>query len=101
MQNIERLTDMENVDLSCPTTAKKQELIRAVFDNALSYQDHIYRTPYLIPELAHNELIMRERRLLFIEKERRNRAVPPSGGGKGTPIEHLTRLLQLIHPIKH
>jgi len=84
VKNIGLLIDMESVYLSCPTTAKKQELIRTVFDNSLWYEDQVYRTPYLIPELAHNELIMKERRLLFIEKERGNRAVPPSGGGEGT-----------------
>jgi site-specific DNA recombinase len=89
VKNIGLLTDMENVYLSCPTTAKKQELVRVVFDNALWYEDRVYRTPYLIPELAHNELVMRGKRLLFIEKERGNRAVPSSGGGEGirTPVQ--------------
>ena len=31
LKNIDWLTDMKNVYLSCPTTAKKQELIRTVF----------------------------------------------------------------------
>ena len=63
---------------------QKQEMIRAVFDNSLYYQDKVYRTPYLIPELSHNELIMREKNLLYIEKKRDFLAKIPSGGGEGT-----------------
>jgi site-specific DNA recombinase len=83
MENISWLTDMSNVYKSCRTTLQKQELIRLVFDNSLYFEDHIYRTPYLIPELAHNELKMREKNLLYIEKKRENRMILSSGGGEG------------------
>ncbi|HEY4060944.1 MAG TPA: hypothetical protein VGM30_03550 [Puia sp.] len=83
VKNIGWLTDMEKVYLSCPTTAKKQELIRTVFDNSLWYEDRIYRTPYLIPELSHNELIMKEKGLLVINKKGENLTTLPSGGGEG------------------
>jgi site-specific DNA recombinase len=89
VENIWRLTDMENVYLSCPTTAKKQELIRLVFDNSLYYQDRIYRTPYLIPELAHNALIMKEKHLLILNKKGDSLSKIPSSGAEGsrTPVQ--------------
>jgi hypothetical protein len=89
VENIAWLTDMRNVYQSCQTTLQKQELIRTVFDNSLYFEDHIYRTPYLIPELAHNELKMREKTLLYIEKKRENRMILSSGGGEGirTPVQ--------------
>ena len=53
-------------------TPLKQELIRTVFDNSLYYENKVYGTPYLIPELSHNELIMREKNLLYIKKRRKS-----------------------------
>jgi len=89
VKNIERLTDIENVYACCTTIAKKQELIRTVFDNSLYYQDRIYRTPYLIPELAHNALIMKEKRLLIINKKGDSLSKIPLSGGEGsrTPVQ--------------
>jgi len=60
-----------------------------VFDDSLYYEYKVYRTPYLIPELSHNELIMREKNLLYIKKKRGNLAISPSGGGEGnrTPVQ--------------
>jgi hypothetical protein len=71
-----------------------------VFDNSLYFEDQIYRTPYLIPELAHNELKMREKNLLYIKK-RENCMIPSSGGGEGITIEHLTSFFQLLKTLKH
>ena len=67
---------------------KKQELLRTVFDNSLYYEDRIYRTPYLISELAHNELKMKEKGLLIINKKGKNREILPLSGGEGirTPV---------------
>jgi hypothetical protein len=60
-----------------------------VFEHGLYYQDHILRTPYVIPELAHNELILKEKDLLIIEKKRDFREKIPLGGGEGirTPVQ--------------
>ena len=38
-----------------PVTWALREIAIAYYDNK------VYRTPYLIPELSHNELIMREK----------------------------------------
>lgn len=45
--------------------------------------------PYLIPELAHNELKMKEKGLLTIIKKGDSRQRIPSGGGEGnrTPVQ--------------
>lgn len=88
LQTIDYLTDMRHVFETCNAT-QKQELVRTVFDNSLYYENKVYRTPYLIPELGHNELIMREKSLLIWEKKRGNLAISPSGGAEGsrTPVQ--------------
>lgn len=60
LHTIDWLTDMRNIFDTCKAT-QKHELVRTVFDNSLYYENKVYRTPYLIPELGHNELIMREK----------------------------------------
>jgi hypothetical protein len=62
------LTDMHHIFDTCKAT-QKQELVRTVFDNSLYYENKVYRTPYLIPEFGHNELIMREKNLRIWEKK--------------------------------
>jgi hypothetical protein len=68
LQTIDFLTDMRQVFETCNAT-QKQELVRTVFDNSLYYENKVYRTPYLIPEFGHNELIMREKNLLIWDKK--------------------------------
>jgi hypothetical protein len=46
----------------------KHRFIREVFDNSLSYAGRVYRTPYLHNLFRHNELILRDKRLLFVEQ---------------------------------
>lgn len=89
---------MRNVYQSCKTTLQQQELIRLVFDNPLYFEDHIYRTPYLIPELAHNELKMKEKGCLIKKGDSCQRI--PSGGGGESPIEHVVSLLTLLNGLK-
>lgn len=81
-QNLERLSDLKYVYTKASTT-EKQELIRLGFDNNLYYKNGIYRTPTMIDELAHNELIMKEEGLLIYERERGNHVVPPLSGERG------------------
>lgn len=76
VKNIGLLTDMESVYISAQKTSQKQELVRLVFDNSLWYEDRVYRTPYIIPEFAHNELIMRERRLFSGKRKGEPRGSP-------------------------
>ena len=87
-ETISELTDMKALYLQAKTSGK-QDLIQTVFYNSLYYENKIYRTPYIIPELGHNELIMREKRLLDIIKKGENFSIPPSGGGEGnrTPVQ--------------
>lgn len=47
-----------------------QELLRKVFDQNLYYKEGTYRTPILIKALAHNELQLRKKGLLFWERKR-------------------------------
>lgn len=65
------------------TTIEKQYFIRKVFDNQLYYKDTIYRTPYMIEAFTHNNLILREKKLLIYEKKRDNCKIIPSGGAGG------------------
>jgi site-specific DNA recombinase len=46
----------------------RHRFIRAVFDNALSYAEGVYRTPFLHSLFRHNELILKDKRLLFVEQ---------------------------------
>ena len=46
----------------------KHRFVRAAFDNSLSYYDGVYRTPFLHSLFRHNELVMRQKRLLFVEQ---------------------------------
>jgi len=50
------------------TLIHKHRFIRAVFDNSLSYRDGAYRTPFLHTLFRYNELILNEKRLLFVEQ---------------------------------
>lgn len=46
----------------------KRTFIRQVFNSQLSYVEGIYRTPYLLPLLSHNTLILKQKRLLVVEQ---------------------------------
>jgi site-specific DNA recombinase len=52
------------------STLEKQELVKMVFDSKLYYQDKVYRTPYIIPILNHNTLILKEKQLLVLDEKR-------------------------------
>jgi DNA invertase Pin-like site-specific DNA recombinase len=59
--NLEKLTDMQQVYNSC-STLQKQELIRKVFDNKLYYQNGVCRTPCIMKIFSHNLLILKKSR---------------------------------------
>lgn len=65
--NIESLTDMQHVYNTASTT-DKQELIKQVFDKSLYYKTGIYRTAFLMPVFCHNELILKQKQLLIIDR---------------------------------
>ena len=89
MENIGWLIDMRNIYQLCKTAPAKRELIRTVFDFSFYYKNRVHRTPYFIPKLAHNELIMKEKGLLIINKKGDFLTKIPSGGGEGsrTPVQ--------------
>lgn len=64
---LELLTNLRNLYEELPLD-KKQILLNGVFDRGLVYEKGAYRTPRLHPALSHNELIMNEKGLLFVEQ---------------------------------
>lgn len=87
-ENLGKLSDLQAI-FKMANTPQKHELIRKGFDDRLYYQDNVYRTPYIIPELAHNELILKDKGLLIIDKKGGNFAISPLSGGEGsrTPVQ--------------
>ena len=55
-----------------------------MFDCSLYYKEGVNRTPYLMPTFSHNELILKEKKLLIIDEKRGNLSVFPSGGAAGS-----------------
>lgn len=82
-KELHQLEDM-NYLYEKASTVQKQQLIRLVFDCSLYYKEGVYRTPYLMPTFSHNALILREKRLLFIDEKGGNLSVSPSGGAAGS-----------------
>jgi site-specific DNA recombinase len=69
-------------------TLEKREFIRQVFDTNLYYENGVYRTPYMLPIFSHNQLIMKEKGLLILEKKGDFQTKIPLGAPEGirTPI---------------
>lgn len=98
-KNLDLLSDMEFIYQNASTT-EKQALIRMVFDNRLYYKNKIYRTPYIMEIFRHNELILKQKRLLEIDEKKGFLDKIPSSGAAGNIIEPLTQLLSLVQSIK-
>jgi hypothetical protein len=47
-----------------------QNLLNIVFDRKLYYLSNIYRTGFLLPIFAHNTLIFRQKKLLFLDEKK-------------------------------
>jgi hypothetical protein len=95
---IEKLTDLNYLYEKASTT-NKQQLIKLVFDSQLYYLEGVYRTPYIIPSISHNHLILREKQLLLIDEKALKTGQLPSSGAGGSSIELLIPLLELIKSI--
>jgi site-specific DNA recombinase len=54
------------------TVFQKHSILREVFKGGLTYVGDTFRTPFLHPALAHNELIIKEKGLLFAEQPYQN-----------------------------
>ena len=54
------------------TIFQKHSILREVLKGGLTYVGDAFRTPFLHPALAHNELIIKEKGLLFVEQPDQN-----------------------------
>ena len=80
-KHLHQLGDMKTI-YNHSNTIEKRVLVSKVFDSNLYYKNGIYRTPTIVPVLACNELIMKEKGLLEIDKKRDfPEKIPSSGAG--------------------
>jgi hypothetical protein len=70
-----------------------------VIKGGLTYVGDAFRTPFLHPALAHNELIIKEKGLLFAEQPDQNFGESTGCSGNGTSFEHLQALLAIFESI--
>ncbi|MGI8583427.1 MAG: recombinase family protein [Chitinophagaceae bacterium] len=82
-KELDKLGDLQRL-YNISDTFQKQQLIRLGFDSKLYYKEGTYRTPYIMPILAHNTLILKEKRLLLIDEKRGLLQKVPSGGAAGS-----------------
>lgn len=75
------------------TVEKKHQFVNWVFDSSLSYEEGIYRTPYLIDFLRHNELTLKEKGLLEIVAPIRKLGVIPESTREESCIEHQNNII--------
>lgn len=81
LQNeLHKLSDLKHI-YSSSTTIQKQELLRTVFDSGLYYQNDLYRTTYLMQIFHHNLLILKEKKLLELDQNKKTGYEIRSGGG--------------------
>lgn len=75
---------------------RKQQFLKAVFERELTHDGTCFRTPKLLKDFSHNELILKEKGLLIIEKPSNILGDSPYRTAYGTCIEHLTRLADIL-----
>lgn len=78
---------------------KKQQFINLVFDKNLFYRDGTYRTPKLHELFAPNELVLKEKGLLIIEKPSIKMGEKPMSTNPGTHIEQIHEIFELFEMI--
>ena len=64
---LDALGDLHFIYHKC-TTLQKHQLLNAVFDRNLFYYQSTYRTPTLQPVFMHSALILKEKKLLFVDE---------------------------------
>jgi site-specific DNA recombinase len=84
-----RLSDLKT-NFEKLTTEKKHQMINWVFDNSLSYENGIYRTPFLPEIFMHNVQTLKEKGLLELVAPIRNLGETPTRSGIGSPVEHFS-----------
>jgi site-specific DNA recombinase len=87
-EQLVKLTDLNQL-YRFANILQKQQLIRQGLEQQLYFQEGVFRTPSVLSIFYRNELILREKNLLYIEKKRDFLAKIPSGGGEGnrTPVQ--------------
>lgn len=76
--------------------ATRQQFIRLVFDNYLSFDGEAYRTRKLISSFSHNAVILKEKGLLEIEQTLIGSDVTPISTEDGSSVELLRRLADIL-----
>ena len=94
-----KLSDLRSIYLSA-TAPQKQELLRQGFDNGLYYQNGLYRTPYMMSIFHHSILILKEKKLLEVDENKKTGLEVRSSGGHRSVIEPLISLLAFVEQIK-
>lgn len=79
---------------------EKHIFLKHVFNSGLSYDDGAYRTPTIISLFRHNELILKEKRLLIIEQPFNKLAENSESAPPVTTIELLAPFFHFINAIK-
>lgn len=80
--------------------ADKLAFVRGVFNNQLSHDGNIYRTPYLFSLFRHKALALKEKGLLVFEQPGNNLAEIEESTPEGFTIEHFHDVLSLFAAIK-
>lgn len=80
---LNKLSDLRFIYTSA-TLPQKQELLRKGFDNSLYYKNGLYRTPYMMKTFHHSILILKEKRLLEMDENKKGDLLVPSSGVEGT-----------------
>lgn len=80
--------------------SQKRLLVQQLFNYEISYVDGVYRTPYLLPLLSHNTLILKQKRLLLIEQPEQLVEEKIGSTPNGSTIELHSSFLQLVAEIK-
>jgi len=94
-----KLTDMQYL-YQAADLSQKRTFVRQVFNSQLSYVDGIYRTPFLLPLLSHNTLILKQKGLLIVEQPPQLVAVNEGSTPNRSIIELHSSFLQLVAEIK-
>lgn len=75
------------------STEKKHQFINLVFDNSLTYENGVYRTPFLHKIFSHNLKRLKEKGLLILVAPVRELGETPIGTRDGRPVEPESDLL--------
>jgi DNA invertase Pin-like site-specific DNA recombinase len=98
-EQIHRLTDIHYLFHEAELL-QKRVFIRQVFGVGFHYFEGAYRTPYLLPLLNHNTLILKQKKLLYVEQPKQLVAEIERSTPTGSTVELHSSFLQLVAEIK-